>query len=208
MTIPSPFAYARQIHTRTHGPIGYADYTYFKPWIRDEFTFRCVYCLERELWYPSGHASFVADHVEPKKLFPGRLCDYNNLVYCCNRCNSARWLETLLNPCAVALGDHLVVSANGSIKGLTSEGKNTIDLLHLDSKSSIETRRFYLDLVSLKVESPNDPRVHKMFIHSFGYPADLPNLSRLKPPGGNPLEQNTCLCYEHLRRNGNLDEVY
>jgi len=33
---------------RRHGPRGYLDYTSFKAWLRDEFTFRCVYCLTSE----------------------------------------------------------------------------------------------------------------------------------------------------------------
>ena len=29
-------------HERLHGPSGYVDYKSFKPWLRDEFRFRCV----------------------------------------------------------------------------------------------------------------------------------------------------------------------
>jgi hypothetical protein len=35
---------------RRHGPVGYASYRSYRPWLRDEFTFRCVYCLKREQW--------------------------------------------------------------------------------------------------------------------------------------------------------------
>ncbi len=35
-------------HTRIHGPDGYTNYTSYKDWLRDEFEFRCVYCLNRE----------------------------------------------------------------------------------------------------------------------------------------------------------------
>ena len=45
-----PFMYPGQSHVRRHGPAGYADYKRYRPWLRDEFTFRCVYCLKRERW--------------------------------------------------------------------------------------------------------------------------------------------------------------
>jgi hypothetical protein len=38
--LPAPFAYPSAPHSRRHGPAGYEDYTHYKPWLRDEFTFR------------------------------------------------------------------------------------------------------------------------------------------------------------------------
>jgi hypothetical protein len=46
------FQYPRQAHVRRHGPLGYVNYQSYKPWLRDEFEFRCVYCLWRERWRP------------------------------------------------------------------------------------------------------------------------------------------------------------
>jgi len=45
-----PFIFPSVAHVRKHGPVGYTDFTTYKPWLRDEFQFRCVYCLERERW--------------------------------------------------------------------------------------------------------------------------------------------------------------
>ena len=45
-----PFSYPAAAHVRRHGPQGYADYPSYLPWLRDEFSFRCVYCLLREQW--------------------------------------------------------------------------------------------------------------------------------------------------------------
>ena len=58
--------------------------------LRDEFTFRCVYCLSRETWYPNGSSSFSVDHMEPQISRPDLLTVYTNLVYACNRCNSLK----------------------------------------------------------------------------------------------------------------------
>ena len=48
MTVP--FVYPSTPHQRRHGPRGYADYGTYRPWLRDEFCFRCVFCLLREQW--------------------------------------------------------------------------------------------------------------------------------------------------------------
>jgi len=70
MNLPTPFAYPTTPHARRHGPRGYKNYQDYKPFLRDDFTFRCVYCLERETWYPNRDASFSVDHFEPKVLNP------------------------------------------------------------------------------------------------------------------------------------------
>jgi len=75
---------------RRHGPRGYADYRACKPWLRDEFTFRCIYCLTRERWYPSGHEEFGVDHVKPVSAAADLIVDYDNLLYACSSCNRNR----------------------------------------------------------------------------------------------------------------------
>ena len=89
MSLPEPFAYPIEPHERKHSPIGYAEYTQFKPWLRDEFSFRCVYCLQRETWSRAGMAAFSVDHIIPQSLDTNNLfvCDYSNLLYSCLRCN-------------------------------------------------------------------------------------------------------------------------
>jgi hypothetical protein len=44
------FTYPAQPHIRRHGTRGYAALESYSPWLRDEFAFRCVYCLLREQW--------------------------------------------------------------------------------------------------------------------------------------------------------------
>jgi len=46
----SAFRYTATPHVRRHGPCGYGDVESYRPWLRDEFTFRCLYCLFREQW--------------------------------------------------------------------------------------------------------------------------------------------------------------
>jgi 5-methylcytosine-specific restriction endonuclease McrA len=94
MTETVQLSYPLTAHQRRHAPAGYKNYQDFKPWLRDEFLFRCVYCLERERWYPNRADSFSVDHVQPKSRVPERLFDYSNLVYTCSRCNSSKQEDT------------------------------------------------------------------------------------------------------------------
>jgi hypothetical protein len=57
--------YPSQPHRRKHGPRGYGNAIEFRGWLRDEFSFSCVYCLEREQWVNRiGH--FHGDHFRPR----------------------------------------------------------------------------------------------------------------------------------------------
>jgi len=117
------FDYPAAPHARKHGPSGYAQYPYYKPWLRDEFTFRCVYCLEREVWYPDRANSFHVEHILAKVSNPGSITAYPNLAYSCGRCNTFKGIDPLLNPTTDSFGDHLKVNDDGSVIGLTNEGK-------------------------------------------------------------------------------------
>src|SRR5262245_34446024 len=171
MNLLVPFAYPTTPHARRHGPRGYQDYGDYKPFLRDEFTFRCVYCLERELWYPNRDGSFSVDHFAPKVLHPDRERDFTNLVYACLRCNSVKQARlALLDPTAVPLGDHLLVTADGSIKALSPQGQQMIVLFHLDKQPATAVREECLLLLRVKREHPDNPLIHQLFLRKFGFP--------------------------------------
>jgi len=71
------FTYPRRPPGRRHGPRGYRAYQSYKPWLRDEFRFRCVYCLWRERWGADGDQMFSVDHLWPRMTHPERLYDYD-----------------------------------------------------------------------------------------------------------------------------------
>ncbi len=66
------FDYPEPRGQRRHGPANYAAYESYRPWLRDEFDFRCVYCLKRETW---GQVSFEfeLDHFAAQSLNPQTL---------------------------------------------------------------------------------------------------------------------------------------
>jgi hypothetical protein len=204
-----PFTYPDAPHARKHGPTGYSDYKRYKPWLRDDFIFRCVYCLERELWYPSGKDAFGVEHVLPKSdpAYAALECAYDNLVYACNRCNSVKGKCVLLDPCAAALGQHLRVASDGRMTALTPEGKYLINRLGLDRKQRRKVRNRFLRILRLYQKQPNDPDVREFYFDYFAYPDDLPNLDRLEPET-NTRPEGMPECYFRQRQEGRLPADY
>ena len=80
------FAYPSASRERKHGPAGYKDVQSFRPWLRDDFSYRCVYCLKREQW-ASVRGDFDIEHFVPTSLAPNLHLVYDNLVYACRSCN-------------------------------------------------------------------------------------------------------------------------
>jgi HNH endonuclease len=209
MSLLAPFAYPDMPHVRHHGPRGYKDCVDYKPFLRDEFVFRCVYCLERELWYPDLDASFSVDHFSPKVLDPHRTNDYDNLVYACTRCNSFKQSRIIfLDPTAVSFADHLRVKTDGLVEGLSPQGCDLIDLLHLNDGPAIDVRRKMVSILRLMNNYPEDRDVREVFVATFAFPKDLPDLSRLRPPDGNTRLEGIANSHFQRRQKGTLPEVY
>src|SRR5688572_27327429 len=117
MNLPFPFAYPTTPHVRRHGPEGYAAYREYRNWLRDEFSFRCIYCLRREEWLTYSR-DYEIDHFLPKRDHPDAERAYDNLVYACSECNGTKAANYLPSPEAIAYGTCLRVDNNGEIHGL------------------------------------------------------------------------------------------
>lgn len=198
------FRYADQPHKRRHGPAGYRDYRSFKPWLRDEFHFRCIYCLCRERWFPDGDNSFSVDHLNPQNISAERTTDYDNLVYACCQCNAAKQDATdVLNPCEEAFSIHLDVSDDGSIRGLTPEGSRLITICRLDRPKLTIFRQGMIELFR-QLENPKESKLQALRGKFFDLPVNLPDLSALKPPAGNSRPLGVDDCYFERRQRDEL----
>jgi hypothetical protein len=175
-----PFRYPEQAHLRKHGPLGYQAYRHYKPWLRDEFTFRCVYCLARERWYPDGAASIGVDHLVPRSIDASLECFYDNLVYACNRCNRRKsTVMNVLDPCTDAYAKHLEVLSDGSIKARTNTGRKLIKTFYLNEAQVTEFRRRLITALAVLRDLPDG---RDDYVDWMGYPDDLPDLLILRPP--------------------------
>lgn len=179
------FEYPTEAHVRRHGPRGYYDYQSFKPWLRDEFDFRCVYCLWREIWSADGHAAFSIDHLKPRTSYPELMGDYSNLVYACSRCNSLKQdLEPPLDPCADGYGNHVEVQDDGCVVSKTTAGNELIELCRLNRPALVQARQRLIQTMALLKTHPS-AEAQQLLVKLRGFPSELPILSALNPPGGN-----------------------
>jgi hypothetical protein len=202
------FQYPRQVHVRRHGPVGYANYQSYKPWLRDEFEFRCVYCLWRERWHSVGEDAFSVEHLESRAAAPARICDYDNLVYACCRCNSVKTdAHCVLDPCRQAYGLHLEIHADGAIGALTAEGSELIEICQLARPRITDARRRLLDLLRTLQEA-RTPRANALLKQYLSYPDNLPILSQHRPPGGNNRPDGIIQSCQVRKHRGELLAVY
>jgi hypothetical protein len=177
-SLPAPFAYPSKPHVRRHGPQGYSRYRQYRNWLRDEFAFRCIYCLRRETWLTMSR-DYQIDHFLPKSEHPDVERDYDNLVYACSECNGTKAAKYLPSPESVAYGDCMRVDENGEIQALNERGKTIIEALHLDA---LEYTRLRRKIIVTVAEARFGSETLKWCL---GYPDELPNLSTEKKPKNN-----------------------
>ncbi len=149
----NPFIYPKVRHQRQFAPKKqYKRYQTYKHLLRLEFNGKCVYCQMPLSLRESGH--FGVDHYRPKKLYPGLECEYTNLFYCCNTCNSRKgsyWPSTsakeltdfIPNPCDHRMFEHLRF-AGAMVEGRTQAGRIAIELLDLNDPAAVELRDFFI----------------------------------------------------------------
>jgi hypothetical protein len=193
---------------RRHGPRGYSDYQFYKPWLRDEHAFRCIYCLWRGRWEANGHHGFGVEHVQSQATVPERHLDYANLIYACNTCNSTRRdVPLAINPCSDPLGRHLQVLADGTMQGLSPPGEQLIELCRLNRPLLLVARRRILSLIAVLCSS-NLPQAIEALRDLLAFPSDLPNLAALRPPGGNTRPESIADSFFERQRRGELIYMY
>ena len=196
------FEYPAAPHVRRHGPAGYKDYGSYRDWLRDEFMFRCVYCLRREQWDERG-AAFHIEHFIPVVIDPDSTCEYVNLLYACATCNEAK--KAVLgvpDPCKVAFHDCLRVIDNGRVVAQNDDGEKLIQVLRLDSERSVRHRSRWMRI--LEALRTTHPALHEELM---GFPAELPDLRQKRVPS-NTKPKGAQNCYFALRERGELPAMY
>jgi hypothetical protein len=197
----APFEFAPGVHIRRHGPSGYQAYHSYRDWLRDEFCFRCVFCLKRELW-GIRLGSFHIDHFIPQVIAPQLGCTYDNLLYLCATCNSVKNDLEVPDPCSISLSDCLRFVKNGEAEWLNEHGELIVELLHLNAEDNIRFRKMIFDTLNgLRPEVEDE-----ILFQWLGFPTELPNLSRKRTENTRPegIKQSY---YERMLR-GELPSRY
>lgn len=196
------YDYPKSPHVRRHGPSGYTDYTSYRDWLRDEFCYRCVFCLMREQWCP-GRAAFHIDHLVAQAIDPSLQCNYDNLVYVCATCNAKKGDLPIPSPSAYGYGHCVRVESDGSIIALNIAGEMLIDILRLDDPTVTAFRRRLL--ATLRAICTEDSQL--LCADWLTYPDELPDLAGKRPPhNSRPGGVRDC-AYERRKR-GELPSTY
>jgi hypothetical protein len=201
--LPAPFAYPSKPHVRRHGPQGYSKYGKYRNWLRDEFCFRCIYCLRRETWL-TLRRDYEIDHFLPKSEHPDVERDYDNLVFACSECNGTKATKYLPSPESVAYGDCLRVDENGEIHALDDYGvgEAIIEALDLNAPEYSYLRRRIIETVA---EARPGSKTLKWCL---GYPDELPNLSNEAKPKDNKRPDGIRESHYERKCRGELQDYY
>ncbi len=155
-----------------------------------------------------GEDAFSVEHLHSRAEAPARFCDYENLAYACCRCNSVKTdAQCILDPCQHAFGEHLVIHADGAIRGLTSQGQELIEICQLARPRITQARLRLVDLFGTLQESQS-PRAAALLQHYLAYPDNLPMLSHARPPSGNSQPEGIAESYHEQRQRGELAAEY
>jgi hypothetical protein len=195
----SPFTYSPEPHVRRHGLQRYADVASERHWPRDEFTFRCVHCLFREQW-GRLRSTFDVEYFRPFASHPGHTRSYNNLLYGRSACNVGKGKQLVADPLTALVCGDVWVNEDGTIEGRTRPARRLIRVLGLDDR---EFRLLWLEIVALAARE--DPDLYRKLM---GLPNDLPNLARLRPPGGNSRPEGMEQSYYVQKEKAILPETY
>ena len=203
--IPEPYIYPPEPHVRRHGPRDWKNYQRYRPWLRDEFSFRCIYCLEREVWRDMRQQMHI-DHFMPQAIRKDLKAEYTNLLYACPACNGFKSDVLLPDPCEVALGQCMCVHRDGRIEAIGKEefGRTLIDELGLDNPLATERRRIMIGMLQTLAEH-NWPQ----FVDWMRYPNDLPNLDdEANRSKNNDKPEGVSQSYYERKQRNELSEVY
>lgn len=195
------FHYPNVPLARRHGPGGYSSYGSYRPWLRDEFAFRCVYCLAREQW---GRMSgdFELDHFLPQATHPKQAIEYDNLVYACRTCNLRKRDGALPDPTQSLTASTMRVYPDGTIIGQTGDAVRIIPILCLNSPRWKRWRRTWIRIVELAAD-----RDEKLLKTLLGFPDDMPNLKLCRAPR-NARADGIATSFFALRERGELPDLF
>lgn len=195
------FDYPEPEEGRRHGPAGYSAYESYRPWLRDEFAFRCAYCLKREAW---GQVTFEfeLDHFQPQSLNPTLRVDYVNLVYACRRCNAVKGDQAVADPFELLRSTRTTTLPDGSLRARDRDTQRLILQLDLNSPRIRSWRVQWMRIVDLARKHDRG-----LYLQLVGFPRDLPDLRRLRPPR-NTRKDGLEHCWFVRRERGLLPDEY
>jgi hypothetical protein len=142
---------------RSPAPLTTRDYRRFRPYIRDDFSECCAYCLLHEL-LAGGAENFELDHFKPKARYPDLAHEYENIYNACHPCNNIKhdvWpTDELLargyrfvDSCHDDFSTHFT-EVDGRWEPLTPAGDYSLERLRLNRKHLVEIRQMLVQMLN------------------------------------------------------------
>jgi hypothetical protein len=145
---------------------------------------------------------YALDHFLPVASRPDLALEYDNLLYACVSCNLSKGSLHTPDP-SVLRSPSVRVAEDGVIHADTPQGQKLIELLELNRPRLCEFRELWIRMVQLA--ATHDPALFRQLLR---YPEDLPDLSPLRPPGGNTRPNGIAESYRARRQRGDLPDTY
>lgn len=111
----------------------------------------CCYCCG-SLEGKDGALLAHNEHIRPQSSYPNDSMDYGNLLASCNNSNTCGKAkkdlydpQAFISPLREDCEEHFIFSENGRIKGVTEQGKRTVDILNLNHSTLVSKRKAQFD---------------------------------------------------------------
>ena len=127
---------------------------------------------------------------------------YTNLVYACRRCNAVKRDQTVVDPFGLLRATLVVTLPDGSLRSDDADTTRLIRQLDLNSPRLKNWRVMWLRIVALAKDRDTD-----LYFQLVGFPKNLPNLKKLRPPR-NIREESLADCWFARRQGGSLPAEY
>ncbi len=134
---------------------------------------------------------------------PDRGLDYDNLLYSCVTCNLGKGSRRTPDPTAVLVAPGVRVTEDGSLHADNPAAARVIELVGLNRPRLCEFRGIWIGIIRLA--DAVDPVLYRRLM---GFPAELPNLRRLRPPRGNRRPEGVEESWFAQRLRGSLPPTY
>ena len=97
----------------------------------------------------------------------------------------------------------MTVQADGRIVGHTDEARRVILALRLNGPDAVHFRRLWIEIITMAARFAPD-----LYRRVMGYPDELPDLARLRPPSGNTRPKGISQSHFARRQRNELPAVY
>jgi hypothetical protein len=118
-------------------------------------------------------------------------------------CNLTRGSQSIPNPLEHLLASTVEVQVNGLLMARTPPAREIAEALHLNDPEYVFRRRQVIALLG-ELEKRR-PDLYGLWL---GFPDDLPDLARLRPPGGNERPSGIVQSHFERRKRGELPTAY